>query len=167
MKKLIIHALFVTLFLISNPICARCLQPGLFNQSVGTAATAKDKYRIICPAGTKSFQAQVRDQPPIVAPIVYINITSSSLPGSTDRSRPDTIDGNGGTSQCDLFLDPPGFGSFSKRTLTNTSPTPVTFDMEVYKSAAGAEIYSVNEFCKSASGVDLGHSTNVQILQNQ
>ena len=140
-----------------------CVQAGLYNQSLGSSATAKDIWRVTCPAGTKSFQAQVRDKAPVAAPVLSINVTASGTAGTTDGVRTDTVDANGGTTQCDLT----GFSSYSTRTLTTTSTGPVTFTFEVYKNATGAESYDVSEHCRNATGGDLGNGTSLTNLQNQ
>ncbi|MBK8814498.1 MAG: hypothetical protein IPN42_02850 [Methylococcaceae bacterium] len=140
-----------------------CVQSGLFQQSLGTAATAKDIYRVSCPVGTKSFQANVRDRVPVATPVLNIRVIASSNAGSSDGVRSDTVDGNGSTAQCALT----GFSAYSTYTLNAVSTAPVTFTFEVYKNAAGAETYDLGEHCRPGNLSDYGNGTNLIVLQNQ
>ena len=141
-----------------------CVQSGLYTQSLGSSATAKDIWQVTCPTGTKYFEAQVRDRAPVATPILSINVTASSTAGTTNGVRTDTVDANGGTIACDLT----GFSSYSRRTLTTASAAPVTFTFEVYKDAVGAEDYDVSEHCgKTTVPTDLGNGTSLTNLQNQ
>lgn len=169
-NKFILWLSLALLFISSQSIWAgdikplqTCIQTGLFQRSLGVAATAKDKYRVTCPVGTRSFQAQVRDRVPVANPVLRIIVTASNKAGSSGGIRPDYVDGNGGTSQCDLT----GFSSPSTYTLNTPSTTPVTFEFEVYKDAAGAENYDVSENCRDWNNGDLWNATNLTVLQNQ
>ncbi len=144
------------------------IQAGLLGKTLGTTATAKDIYRVTCPAQTRYYKARVRDQTPVAKPIVNVKIVGAS-------TLVDTVDANGGTANNDFT----GFSSYSSRDLGAASATAVNFTIEVWKTAGtqggttpatadGAETYSVDEHCLGANGVtDLGSGTNLTVIQNQ
>ncbi|MBK8814499.1 MAG: hypothetical protein IPN42_02855 [Methylococcaceae bacterium] len=144
------------------------IQAGLLGQSLGASATAKDIYQVTCPIDTRYYKARVRDQTPVMKPIVNVKIVGAS-------TMTDTVDANGGTTNSNFL----GFSSYSSRDLGSASATTVNFTIEVWKTAGtqggaapatadGAETYSVDEHCLGANGTtDLGSGTNLQVIQNQ
>jgi hypothetical protein len=122
-------------------------------QSLGTTATARDKYTATCPAGTVRYEAQIRDQLPNAAPTVSITIIGGSPAVGTDSAEDFSS-----TTSC-LFT---GMSAYAKKS-AGTGP----YLVEVYKSASGSENYRISDHCVSSTGADLGSPASFVQTQNQ
>lgn len=116
--------------------------------TLGTAATATDLYYVTCSddgnGATGKLQVGVRDNAPVAAPLVSITAIQGSKAGSTT----DTTDGNA----------------------TGSAPVTVAgitgvFYVAVTKSTAGAESYTVDFHCLTATNAHTG--TAASLKQNQ
>lgn len=116
--------------------------------TLGTAATATDLYYVTCSndgaGNTAKLQVAVRDNAPVAAPLVSITAIKSLKAGSTT----DTTDGNA-TGSAPVIV----------------AGTNGVFYVAVTKSAAGAESYTADFHCMTATNAHTG--TAASLKQNQ
>lgn len=116
--------------------------------SLGSSAAATDVYSITCSndgSGTPArIRAQVRDQAPVAAPVVSVQVTKGSL--GTNSS--DATDG-------DAVYSP----------LVTVNGGSGAYTVLVNKTAAGSETYTLQYHCETSTGIHTG--TSIVTRQNQ
>lgn len=116
--------------------------------TLGVAAEATDLYQVNCFDNGKGqptkLGTRILDRAPVSLPVVSV----IAFKGALATNSTDTIDGD--TAYSSLVYTYGGVG---------------TYKVTVYKTAAGAENYTLYFRCLTSSGVDTG--TSLSILQNQ
>lgn len=124
-------------------------------KSLGKGAKATDTYEVTCSTdgGGTSYRlvAEVRDDAPVAAPSVSVQI----IKGSVASNATDSVDGDGNYSPAASVTPNPA----------NPNGGNGVYYVLVNKTKAGAENYSLEFHCLSSTGSHTG--TSVVARQNQ